>query len=142
MSKITKPRDAKSLSTFCAKIAAEKIASDIIVMDLTNYETPPTDFFVICSSDSENQSQSIVNLLQRQAKDVGLTKPKVEGDTVGDWILADFFDVVMHIMLKNIRSYYKIEKLWNDAIFYKFNLETSKLNKMTEKEIETLINNY
>jgi ribosome-associated protein len=130
VAKLTKPKDSKALATFCAKIAAEKIATNIIVMDLANYETAPTDFFVICSSDSENQSRAIADFLLRQTKNVGLSKPKVEGDTVGDWILIDFFDVVMHVMLTHIRDYYEIEKLWSDAIFYKFNIETSKLNKV------------
>jgi ribosome-associated protein len=129
VAKLTKPNNSKALATFCAKVAAEKIATDITVMDLTNYENSPTDFFVICSSDTEIQSKAITDFLLRQSKNVGLEKPKVEGDTVGDWILIDFFDVVMHIMLTDIRNYYKIEKLWSEATFYKFNIETSKLNK-------------
>jgi len=131
MAKLTKPKNSKALATFCAKVAAEKIALDIVVMDLTNYENASTDFFVICGSDSENQSRAIADFLLRQAKNVGLEKPKTEGDTVADWILIDFFDVVVHIMLTHIRDYYNIEKLWNDATFYKFNIETSKLNKVS-----------
>ena len=131
MAKLTKPKTPKTLAIFCAKIAAEKIAADITVMDLTKYENASTDFFVICSSDSENQSKAIVDFLLRQAKNAGLDKPKVEGDIVADWILIDFFDVVFHIMLRHIRDYYQIEKLWNEATFYKFNSETSKLNKST-----------
>jgi ribosome-associated protein len=102
-------------------------------MDLTNYETAPTDFFVICSSDSANQSIAITDFLLRQSKNVGLDRPKVEGDIVADWILIDFFDVVVHIMLKEIRNFYQLEKLWKDAIFYEFNVETSKLKKETAR---------
>ena len=136
MPKLTKPTNAKALATFCSKIAAEKIASDIIVMDLTNYDTAPADFFVICSSDSVNQSTAIADFMLRNSRNVGLDRPKIEGDTVADWILIDFFDVVVHIMLKEIRNFYRLEKLWNEATFYKFNIETSKLNKATAKEIE------
>ena len=137
MAKLTKPTNAKALATFCSKVAAEKIANDIVVMDLTNYETAPADFFVICSSDSANQSIAITDFLLRQSKNVGLDKPKVEGDIVADWILIDFFDVVVHIMLKEIRNFYQLEKLWKDAVFYKFNEETSKLKKVTVKETQT-----
>jgi len=137
VAKLTKPTNAKALATFCSKVAAEKIANDIVVMDLTNYETAPADFFVICSSDSVNQSIAITDFLLRQSKNVGLDKPKVEGDIVADWILIDFFDVVVHIMLKEIRNFYQLEKLWKDAVFYKFNEETSKLKKVTVKETQT-----
>jgi len=133
MNKLTKPKNSKQLATFCAKNAAAKIASEIIVMDLTKYETAPTDYFVICSSDSANQSKAITDFLLRQTKTVGLEKPKVEGEEIADWILIDFFDVVFHIMLTEIRDYYKIENLWNEATFYQFNPETSKLNKLKIK---------
>jgi ribosome-associated protein len=140
MAKIKTPQNSKALATFCAKIAAEKIASDIIVMDLENYETSPADFFVICSSDSENQSRAIADFIMRESKNASIPKPKIEGDISGDWILIDYFDVVLHVMLRQVRSYYKIENLWKDATFHKFNSETSKLNKATFEEIEAIFN--
>jgi ribosome-associated protein len=132
VSKISTPKNSKALATLCAKLASEKIASNIIVMDMANYDTAPADFFVLCSSDSVNQSNAITDFVLRQTKSAGVDKPKVEGDGVGDWILIDFFDVVMHVMLNDIRNYYQIEKLWSEAITYQFNVETNKLNKIKD----------
>jgi ribosome-associated protein len=127
--KISTPKDAKELAKFVAKLANEKIAGNIVVMDLTGYDTPPADFFVICSTDSDNQSQAILDFVLRQSKSAGVDKPKVEGESSGDWILIDFFDVVMHVMLAPIREYYNIEELWKDATFHLLNPETGRLGK-------------
>ena len=129
MAKITKPKSSKSFATFCAKIASEKIAENINIIDLQKIENATTDFFVLCSTDSTNQSQAISDAILRQSKKIGLPKPKIEGENNGEWILIDFFDVVIHIMLKPIREYYNIEKLWSDGIMYEYNDETGKLNK-------------
>jgi ribosomal silencing factor RsfS len=76
----------------------------------------------------------------RNAKSAGISKPRVEGDETSDWILIDFFDVVVHIMNKESREFYKIEQLWNEAVFYKFNSETGKFRKdssYTKKQLPT-----
>ena len=130
MSKITKPKNSKSLATFCAKIAADKIADNILAIDLQKIENATTDFFLLCGTDSVNQSQAILDAILRQSKKAQITKPRIEGENNSDWILIDFFDVVMHIMLKPIREYYEIEKLWSEGVFYQYNETTGKLNKV------------
>lgn len=132
MSKITKPTNSKSLATFCSKIAADKIAENIIVIDLQKIENATTDFFILCSTDSINQSKAILDAILRQTKKAKISKPRVEGEGNSDWILIDFFDVVVHIMLKPIREYYDIEKLWTEGVFYKYNETTNKLNKLKD----------
>lgn len=122
----------KKLAQFCATIAAEKIAANIVAMDLSAHETAPANYFVLCSTDTEVQSQAILDALLREAKNCGLNKPKVEGTDNSEWIIADFFDVVMHIMLAPIRDFYDIEHLWNQAKLYEFNAETGRLNAMKE----------
>lgn len=117
MGKIGKPQTSKGLATFCAKIAEEKIAIDTIIMNLTQVEGAPSDFFVICTCGSDVQMRAVVDAIEKACVSVGIKRPKVEGFTNTQWILLDFFDVVMHIMLKNARNFYKIEKLWSDASF-------------------------
>jgi len=75
---------SKSLATFCAKLSSEKIAANICVIDLEEIPTAPADFFVICSSDSQNQSRAISELILRETKSVGVKKPRVEGEEVGE----------------------------------------------------------
>jgi ribosome-associated protein len=70
--------------------------------------------------------------------EVGLKRPKTEGLENASWVLQDFFDVVVHIMLKGTRHYYKIEKLWADAKFYQNSLD-GKLKAIKELEVFNLL---
>ena len=121
MLKIGKPRTSKGLATFCARIADEKLARNILIIDLTKIETAPTSFFVICTCDSENQSLAIAEAIVDMCRQLEIQKPRLEGIDSRQWILLDFFDVVVHVMLQNIRDYYKIERLWGDGRLYSIN---------------------
>lgn len=92
-------------------------------MNLKKTDTPPTDFFVICSCDSDVQVRAIVDAVYRYCTDTGTRKPRVEGFETASWVLIDFFDVVFHVMQKQARQYYNIEKLWGDAQILKLNEE-------------------
>ncbi len=121
MAKIGKPRSSKGLATLCARLAEDKIAKDVILMDLTALDSSPAEFFVLCSCDSDIQVRAIADNVMRTSKTIGLDKPKEEGTTNAEWVIIDFFDVMMHIMQEKKRSYYAIEKLWADAKFFKLN---------------------
>ncbi|MFP4368656.1 MAG: ribosome silencing factor [Candidatus Kapaibacterium sp.] len=121
MAKYGKPRSAKGLATFCARVADDKLATNIVLMNLSKIETAPADFFVMCSCDSDTQVRAVADEIIRQAKQTGLDKPNMEGAEAGEWILLDFFDVVVHVMLTGKRKYYNLEKLWGDASFMVLN---------------------
>jgi ribosome-associated protein len=74
-----------------------------------------TDYFIICSTDSERQSKAIAEELERTFKQEGIRKVGVSGHDGGQWILADFADIVCHIFLKSVRSFYDLESLWSEA---------------------------
>ena len=84
MSKIKTPNSSKALATLCAKLSIEKIAIDVLIMELLEYETAPADYFVICTSESSTQSKAILDYVLRQSKNVKVPKPKVEGEANGD----------------------------------------------------------
>jgi ribosome-associated protein len=119
--KIGRPRSTKGLAVFCAKLADEKLARDIILMNLTKIETAPADYFVICTCDSEIQVEAVVRSIDRKCRELEMITPRIEGLDSKQWVLLDFFDVVMHVMLKDSRFYYKLEKLWGDAQFMDLN---------------------
>jgi ribosome-associated protein len=119
LAKISKPRSTKGLAVFCARVAEEKIAGNIIIMNLKKIEFAPSDFFVICSCDSETQVRAVAEEIEDMAKKIGLARPILEGKEAGQWIILDYFDVVVHVMLTRTREFYKIEKLWSDADFYR-----------------------
>jgi ribosome-associated protein len=118
LSKIGRPRSTKGLAVFCARLADSKLAGDILILGLNDIDNSPADYFVICSSDSESQSDAIVDLIISKSKELGLQPPRVEGRDSKEWYLLDFFDVVVHVMLKKVRNYYKLERLWGDSAFY------------------------
>jgi ribosome-associated protein len=114
-----KKQASKELARWCARIAMDKIASDIVVIELTEIETAPADYFVLCSCDSDVQMRAIVDEVEQRCKKEGVQKPRVEGITSAYWILLDFFDIVFHIFHYNARKFYNIERLWGDGNFYK-----------------------
>lgn len=138
MGKLGKPRSSKGLAHFCVKAAEEKQAADAVILDLTKIETSPADYFVVCSAETDVQVRAIADEIERMCKEVGLRRPKTEGLENASWVLQDFFDVVVHIMLKGTRHYYKIEKLWADAKFYQ-NSEDGKLKAIKELEVFNML---
>jgi ribosome-associated protein len=133
--KLGKPRTTKGLATLCAKIADDKLAEDVIIMDLSEIENAPSDFFVICSCDSDIQVRAISDAIENEIIHLKLQKPKMEGLKSASWVLLDFFDVLVHIMMKHSREFYKLEKLWGDAKFMVLG-ESSKLNVMKAEQLK------
>ena len=103
------------LAVTIAAHAADKKASDIVALDLREV-AGYTDFFVICSGNTDRQTKAIhdgVHLgLKKQD---GLLPRRVEGVGEARWILMDYLDVVVHIFTPEARAYYRLEELWGDA---------------------------
>ena len=138
MAKLGKPRSTKGLAVLCAKVAENKIAKNILLLNLTAIDSAPADYFVICSCDSDNQIRAVVGEIESTCRDLGIQKPKIEGlHESASWVLADFFDVVMHIMLPTARSFYQLEKLWGDAEFKKVD-EAGKTKAVKLDEIKMM----
>mgnify|MGYP000545117585 CR=1 FL=1 len=107
---------AQQLSKVIAKGMEEKKASDITVMDLRSVKDTVTDFFVICSGNSDTQLDAISKSIEEQVYKAGDSPAwKVEGRSNGQWILMDYVNVVAHIFLSDTREYYGLEDLWGDA---------------------------
>lgn len=138
MSKLGKPRTTKGLAALCARLAEDKLANDTVIMDLGKIGTAPCEFFVICSCDSEVQAIAVLENIVKTTKSLGIDRPRIEGEQNRDWILVDFFDVVVHIMKKEIRHFYRLEKLWGDASFLKLS-NTNRPIAMKEDEILPLV---
>ncbi|MBM4165407.1 MAG: ribosome silencing factor [Ignavibacteria bacterium] len=91
-----------------------KKASDVALLDIRKV-SDVTDFFILCSGDSDIQVRAIANAIMETAKKDGLYPWHNEGMDVADWVIIDFVDVVVHIFQKSTRTYYNLEKLWGDA---------------------------
>jgi ribosome-associated protein len=107
---------ADALSKVIIKGMEEKKASEIIVLDLRKIKNAVTDFFVICSGNSDTQLEAISESIEDEVHKAGEKNAfRVEGKANGEWVLMDYSDVVVHIFLKEKRKYYGLEELWGDA---------------------------
>ncbi len=116
-------KNKKTLSSdFNAKRISElmidKKALDIQIIDVRNITTL-TDFFVICTSESEPQTRAIADHINRTMKTEGNSSWHTEGYEYLDWVLIDFVNIVVHIFSKKTREYYEFERLWADGIISK-----------------------
>jgi len=94
----------------------EKKGNDIIRLDLRNIHSSVADYFVICHADSATQVRAIANSVEEEIyKALRLEPLRKEGLENCEWILLDYFDVVIHIFRTDKREYYGVEDLWGDA---------------------------
>ncbi|HRS02401.1 MAG TPA: ribosome silencing factor [Bacteroidota bacterium] len=136
MAKNTKPRNSRQLATQIAHLASNKLAENILILDLRKIDSAPADFFVICSALSTSQSKAIYEEIYITLKNTGIELPKTEGTELMNWIVLDYFDVVVHIMSIESRSYYKLERLWSDAKFQ--TIENDKLVNFNRNSLKDI----
>ena len=108
------PRPAQ-LADWIAGLAADKLAIDVVVLDLRGV-IGYTDYFVICSGNTERQTKAIHDGIHQGMKhDHGLLPRRMEGLNEARWILMDYLDVVVHVFTPDARDYYRLEQLWGEA---------------------------
>lgn len=117
MIKLTKPRSSRSMAILIAKIAQSKLATDILILDLRKIDSAPADFFVMCSTNNPSQTKAVFEEIYYSTKQLQIMLPRYEGLDSMEWVVIDYFDVVVNIMSEQARNYYKLEKLWSDAKF-------------------------
>lgn len=86
-------------------------ATDIVAIDVREL-TGMMDHMIVASGNSNRQVKSLANTVVVDAKKGGYNLIGVEGDDTAEWILVDFGDVIVHIMLPATREFYDIERLW------------------------------
>jgi ribosome-associated protein len=86
-------------------------AVNTVTLDVTGL-TDVMDYLVIASGTSNRHVKSLANNVSMEAKKQGVRPLGVEGDDAGEWVLVDFGDVVVHIMLPATRDLYDLERLW------------------------------
>jgi ribosome-associated protein len=109
--------ESTALAERIAAIASDKKAIDIRVIDLRGIVSY-TDFFVICSGNTERQAKAIHDGIYEELKNHGderILPRRTEGDREARWILLDYWDVVVHIFTPEAREYYRLENLWGEA---------------------------
>jgi ribosome-associated protein len=97
-----------------AALAADKLAADIVILDMSDVVTY-TDYFVICSGRTARQTQAVAAEIREALKRDRILARGVDGERQGDWILLDFLDVVVHVFTPDARAFYRLESLWGEV---------------------------
>jgi ribosome-associated protein len=94
----------------------EKKGDHIVSLDLRKINEAVADFFIICQANNPNQLRAIADNIEEQVKEKCSESPyKHEGRQAQQWILIDYVNVVVHVMLPEPRKFYQLEELWHDA---------------------------
>ncbi|MEI6712373.1 MAG: ribosome silencing factor [Verrucomicrobiota bacterium] len=111
----TSPLTSDQLATLCAQAAIDKKAVDLTILDLRGVSTF-TDFFVICSGNSEPHLKAIAGEVQDKLRLEHQMHPlRVDGIPYSQWVIVDFGDVLVHIFHEEKRALYALEDLWGDV---------------------------
>ena len=106
--------EGNTLVTQAAAAAAAKKAERIVILDVSK-QLVITDYFVICSGNTDRQVRTIADEVERQLAALKVKPYRREGEREGTWILLDYVDFVVHVFRKEERDYYELERLWSDA---------------------------
>ncbi len=113
---MTASAEAVALSVAAAEAASDKLAEDIVAIDVSE-KLVITDVFVLCSAANERQVRAVVDGVEERLHGMGAKPLRRAGEAEGRWVLLDFGDIVVHVQLAEERIHYAIERLWKDCPF-------------------------
>ena len=90
-------------------------ARDILCLDV-HPVTDVTDYLIVCSATSSRHAKTLAEQVKRTFKALLPHTPYAEGEDYGEWVVVDLHDVIVHIMLDEVRSRYALEALWQDLL--------------------------
>lgn len=103
--------NVEELLELVLKTLDESKARDVTVLDVRG-KTSMTDFMVVASGTSERHVKSLASHVAEEAKKHDTQPIGIEGEDVGEWVLVDLGEVIIHVMKPQIRDFYQLEKLW------------------------------
>ena len=107
--------DIQGCARRAAAVASKFKGEDIRILDMRELVTY-TDYLVICSGRNTRQTRRIAEEIGLELKkQLGLMPAGVEGYTVGEWILLDYLDFVVHVFTPERRDFYRLDVLWKEA---------------------------
>ena len=124
-----KELDSKLLASVIARALDEKLGKDITLLNISNVSSL-ADYFVIVTGDSTPQVTALMNNTKERIKELFSRSPvRFENDAKNRWNLLDYGDVVVHILHKEERQTYAIEKFWSNA----FSIPEDEWKKLSEE---------
>ncbi len=105
------------------KAIQEKKGQDIVSLDLRKIHEAVADFFVICEANNQPQIRAIADFIEEEVKKkCGESPYHNEGKGNMQWVIIDYVNIVVHIMMPEQRKFYKLEEMWSDATLDEFSL--------------------
>jgi ribosome-associated protein len=111
---VTATENARKIAIVAANAAADKLATDVVLIDVSE-RLVITDIFVIATGSNERQVEAIVDEVEAKLRQVGVKPLRREGRRDGRWVLLDYADVVVHVQHAEERVFYSLERLWKDC---------------------------
>jgi ribosome-associated protein len=109
-------KNSKLIKTIINAIQ-EKKGENIISLDLRKVNEAVADFFIVCEASNQPQVRAISDFVEQQVKEKCDEDPyRHEGMKNLQWVLIDYVNVVVHVMLAETRKFYKLEEMWSDAV--------------------------
>jgi ribosome-associated protein len=109
-------KSSKIIKTIIATIH-EKKGENIVSLDLRKIPEAVADFFIVCEANNPTLLKAIADDIEHEVKEkCGEMAYKHEGRQAQQWILIDYVNVVVHIMLPDTRKFYQLEEMWSDAV--------------------------
>lgn len=120
---MTASDESISLARLAAEAASDKLATDIVAIDVSQYLVI-TDVFLLCTTANDRQVRAVVDAVEERLAAVGAKPLRREGEKESRWVLLDFGDIVVHVQMAEERVHYALERLWKDCPGIDLGIET------------------
>ena len=107
-------KQSKMMLKLIYQALEDKKGEDIVMIDISQVSVL-ADYFVICSAGNDSQIQALVDNVDEKMHENGYQIRQQEGRNSGTWVLLDYGDVIVHIFERENRSFYNLERIWNDG---------------------------
>jgi ribosome-associated protein len=111
---VTATERAVELATEAALAAADKLATDVVAIDVSE-QLVITDVFLLAAAPNDRQVRAIVEAIEERLLKSGVKPVRREGEREGRWVLLDYIDIIVHVQHAEDRAYYALERLWRDC---------------------------
>ncbi len=124
--------DSRARALRGVNAALERKAKNVVILNVREISAF-ADYFIICSGTSDRQVRAIAATIQEKLKTADILPLGIEGEAAGQWILMDYDDVIIHIFLDHVRTFYDLERLWSEAPRMDIPDETASLKALAKE---------
>ena len=117
--------EAIAMAQAAAEAAADKLATDIVAIDVSQYLVI-TDVFLLCTAANDRQVRAVVDAIEERLAGEGEKPIRREAEKESRWVLLDYGDIVIHVQIAEERIHYALERLWKDCPSIPLDVDTSR----------------